>query len=305
MQVRGDLRDYARLGAVHHMMYPGCVMDPDYHVRTLEALLGREDIETLDFCVPYGAERRQRLVEACRSSGKGDVAYALYFFPATKLWFSTPLPHEQAQIRLILRDTIQQAVALGAKYLVFAAGGPPYNAARHEDFDRFARFCRWLSGELKPHGIVALMEPSDWEIDKGFLYGPTEACVRLIESLRPEVDNLALNVDLAHAPLMGEALTDAIRDSVPYLQRVHVGNCIMTDPEHELYGDMHPPIGMPGGEVDTAGVAEIFRCLLEVGYLSRESRGCVLLEARPWPDMTPEDSFLEQMARLQEAWELA
>ena len=303
--MQGDLRDYARLGVVHHMMYPDCVKDPDYHVRTLEALLEREDIETLDFCVPYGAERRQRLVEACRSSGKSDVAYALYLFPACKLWFSTPVPHEQALIRLILLDTIEQVVALGAKYVVFAAGGPPYNTARQEDFDRFADFCRWLSAQLRPHGIMALIEPSDWEVDKGFLYGPTAACVKMIQSLQPEVDNLAINLDIAHAPLMGESLVGALLESRPFLERVHVGNCIMADPDHSLYGDMHPPVGMPGGEVDTADLAAVLRCLLDVGYLSRADRGCVLLEARPWPGMSPEDSVMEQMDRLREAWELA
>src|SRR5207249_8735885 len=34
-----DLARYARIGLVHHMLYPRCVDDPDYHVATLETLL--------------------------------------------------------------------------------------------------------------------------------------------------------------------------------------------------------------------------------------------------------------------------
>jgi sugar phosphate isomerase/epimerase len=284
------------------MIYPKSLMDPDYHVRTLEALAAREDIETLDCCLPYGAEHQQRLVEAIRSSGKSDVAYALHLFPARKLWPSTRVPHEQAQIRILIHDMVEQAAAIGATGLVFASGGPPHGSASQEDFAGFADFCRWLSQELKPHGITAMLEPADAEIDKRFLYGPTASCVKLIESLKPDVDNLTLLVDLAHAPLLGESARQAIVGSLPYLGRVHVGNCVLKDPQHPLYGDRHPPIGAPGGEIDTPQIVEILRCLLEVGYLSKKQRGCLLIEMLPWPGMSPEETIVEQVGRLHEAW---
>lgn len=33
--MNGDIRDYAKLGLVHHMLYPECGRDPEIHVRTL------------------------------------------------------------------------------------------------------------------------------------------------------------------------------------------------------------------------------------------------------------------------------
>jgi len=302
--MNGDLQEYACIGAVHHMLYTRCLADPDYHVQTLQAFAANKAIETMDCCLPYGDERRQRLIAAIRASGRRDVAYALHNFPARKLWPSTRVPHEQAQIRMIIHDMVEQAAAIGATALVFASGGPSYSTANPEDFAGFADFCRWLSRELKPYGIMGLLEPADWNIDKGFLYGPTAACVRLMESLKPEVDNFALLLDFAHVPLLGEALTEAALESLPYLGRVHVGNCILRDPHHPLYGDRHPPIGAPGGEIDTPQLVEILRCLLKIGYLSREHRGNVLLEAIPWPDMSPEDTLTEQIARLHAAWRL-
>ena len=49
---------YARLGLVHHMLYPDCAEHPDQHVRTLKALAARPDIETFDCCLPYDAGAR-------------------------------------------------------------------------------------------------------------------------------------------------------------------------------------------------------------------------------------------------------
>jgi hypothetical protein len=50
-----NLRDYARIGLVHQLLYPACTTDPDDHVRTLTRFVQREDIETLDCCIPYGS----------------------------------------------------------------------------------------------------------------------------------------------------------------------------------------------------------------------------------------------------------
>jgi len=297
-----DIRKYGRLGLVHHMLYPECMNDPDLHANTLEAFVEREDIETFDCCLPYGSARRERLIPVIRSCGKEHVTYAMHLFPLRKLSLCEPTPHEQAQVRMIARDMVEQAAAIGATDFIFASGGPsPANAAPAH-YEAFRGFCRWLCAELKPHGINALLEPFDTTIDKKFLYGSTRECMALIESLRAEVDNFGIELDMAHLPLMSETFEDAIRTTAPALRRVHLGNCVLKDTSHPRYGDTHPPIGFEGGEIDVPEVTRILRCLVDVGFLSREKRGNLLIEMTPWPGRTVEETVADNMGRLEKAW---
>jgi hypothetical protein len=164
---------------------------------------------------------------------------------------------------------------------------------------------RGLCGELKPIGMEAMLEQFDMTIDKKFLYGPTVECVRLIESLQPTVDNLSIELDMAHVPLMGETFAHAIRTVAPYLSRVHLGNCVLRDKHHPRYGDTHPPIGYEAGEIDVPQVAEIFRLLREVGFLSKAHRGDVLLETTPWPGKSVEETLVDNWGRIEKAWQLS
>lgn len=300
-----DIRQCARIGLVHHMLYPRCLEDPDDHVETLESFVERQDIETFDCCLPYGDERRRRLVDAIRHCGKTNVAFAIHLYPLRKLPLSTPVPHEQAQVRMIVRDMVDQAAAIGATGFVFASGRPSPEEATPANYEAFAEFCRWLCAEIAPHGITALLEPFDTTIDKRFLYGSTQACVELIESLQPDVSNLAIELDLAHVPLMGESFVEAITTVAPHLKRVHLGNCILKDRSHPRYGDTHPPMGFPGGEINIPELAEILRSLLEIGFLSNEARGDLVLEMTPWPDWGVEETVADSYARLAQAWQMA
>ena len=136
-----NIRDYARIGLVHHMLYPRCLQDPDYHVQTLESFVKRDDIETFDCCLPYGDARRRRLIDAVQSCGKENVAFAIHLYPLLKLPLSSPVPHEQAQVRMIVQDMIEQAAAIGATGFVFASGRPSPQEATSAHYEAFAEFC--------------------------------------------------------------------------------------------------------------------------------------------------------------------
>lgn len=300
--MKDDIREYARLGLVHHMLFPECMMDPDDHVRTLKEFLTRDDIETLDFCLPYGEKRRDQLIPLIRDCGKEDIAFATHLFPLSKSGFGTPIPAEQAQARMIAADMIESAAAAGATGFIFASGKPSARDATPDHYSAFADFCRWLCGKLKPYGVTALLEPFDTIVDKKYLYGSTEQCMKLIESLCPEVDNLGIELDMGHLPLMGESFSSAIRTVTPNLKRVHLGNCVLRDKSHPFFGDTHPPIGFPPGEIDVPEVTEILRTLIETGFLDRQNRGSMLIEMTPWPGKSVEETVKDSFGRLENAW---
>lgn len=299
------IADYARIGLVHHLLYPACADDERGHAQTLKALANRPDIETFDCCLPLNRDLESDLVRAIRACGKADIVYATHFFPLRRMGLTCPLASEQGIIRLVLREMVRQAAAIGATGMIFASGGPAPEHAGPEHHAAFRELCRWLCGELKPHGITALLEPFDTDVDKCFLYGPTRQCVELVRSLQPEVDNFGIELDMAHLPLMGEEFRPAIEAAAPVLRRVHLGNCVKRDPSHPLHGDKHPPMGLPGGEIDVPELTVILRTLRDVGFLDRGQRGSLVLEMTPWPGRSVEDTIRDAMARLDAAWRAA
>lgn len=301
--MKESIKDYARIGLVHHMLYHECMEKPDDHVKTLEEFVEREDIETFDCCIPYGEERRKRLISTIKNSGK-EIVYAAHLFPLRKISLASTSPQEQGLIRLIFSDQIAIAKAIQATGFITGSGADVPEYKRQEARLAFSDFCRWFCRELKPAGITALLEPFDRTIDKKFLYGPTVECIELIQSLEPEVDNLGIELDIAHLPLMGETFEHAIKTTAPYLKRVHLGNCVLKDTSSTWYGDQHPPIGIEGGEIDIRELSKVLRLLLETEYLSKENRGSLLLEMKPFPDRTVEDTIADSMERLSRAWEM-
>lgn len=299
--MKEPIQNYAKLGLVHHLLYPDCVRDMDYHEKTLAQFLRREDIQAMDCCVPFDPAIRERLLPQLKNCGK-DIAYALHLFPARKISLASWDIQEQAITRMILKDQIQMAAQMGATGFVFVSGADvPEDRPRARE--AFKDFCRWFCKELKPYGITALLEPFDRTIDKKFLYGPTQDCVELMAELREEFDNIAIELDIAHLPLMFETFPEAIARCAPYIERVHLGNCVLKDTTHPLYGDMHPPMGLPGGEIDVPELTVALQCLYDCGYLSKENPKPLVMEMTPFPGKTPEYTIAQTYERLAQAWE--
>ena len=296
-----DIRSYARFGLAHFMYWPDCMRDSDLCVRSLLAMVERPDIERIDCCLPYGEARRNTLIPVLRECGK-EIGYAIHAFPMDKISLGSTSHAEQGLARLVLEDQIAVAAAAGASSVTFTSGIDLGEQERDAAKEAFAEFCRWFCTALKPHGMSALLEPFDRTVDRKSLYGPTDECVELCESLAPEIDNLELQLDMAHLALMGESFEGAIRKAGKWLGHVHVGNCVRRDRTDPHYGDTHPPIGYPGGEIDVAELVEIFAALIDAGYLDKESRGSLVIEERPLPGDSAEETIANGMRKLEEAW---
>lgn len=298
-----DIRKYAKIGLVYHLLYPQCVADPDYHINTLEQFVQRTDIETLDCCIPFGDERRQRAGRALTECEK-EVVCAAHLFPFGKLSPATGNPQEQAIVRLVMEDQIQTAAAAGAVGFIIASGSDVLEEQRPDAREAFADFCVWFCKRAKQYNMTIMLEPMDRTFDKRFLYGPTEECAQLVESLAHQVDNFGIELDVAHLPLMGESFRDAFRTVAPYLKRVHLGNCVTSDPASPWYGDKHPPIGIEGGEIDVAQLADVLRAALEIGYIGKDNRGALVFEIQPFPGRSVEQTVRDNMDRLERAWSI-
>ncbi|MBL4700487.1 MAG: sugar phosphate isomerase/epimerase [Phycisphaeraceae bacterium] len=300
-EMNSDIREYAKLGLVHHMLYPECGNDPELHTQTLLDFIKRDDIETLDCCLPLDDAYASKLIQPIKECGK-TVCFAIHFYPLRSIPLAAKTQVDGAQAWALIDDMINQAVSIGAEGFIFGSGIPSFLDAEEEDFAAFDAFCNTLCKKLAPHKITAMLEPFDTDIDKKFLYGPINDCVNLSERVGKNYDNFGLQLDMAHLPLMYEDFTSAIARSAPYLKRVHLGNCVLKDKTHPRWGDTHPPIGFKGGEIDIPELVTILRGLLDCGFLDKEDRGNLLIEMTPFPGKTVNETVTDNFDRLETAW---
>jgi sugar phosphate isomerase/epimerase len=301
--MKGNIREYARVGLVHHMLYQKEIFTPKEHLRTFSEMLDRDDIETVDCCLPYDEEDR-KLFRAEIARCNKEVVYAMHLIPAKKLSPSSMDPLEQPIVRLVMDDQVKAAGMIGSTGFIFVSG-PDTPENREGPRLAFMDFCRWFCGRLAGYGIWGLLEPFDRTIDKKYLYGPVDECIELIKRLRPEVNNLAIELDIAHLPLMGEKIDEAIFKAGKDIRRVHIGNCVLKDKNNKFYGDKHPPIGIEGGEIDVEQTALALSSLYSTGYLDKNNRGALLMEMQPYPGMTVEETIRYSFDKLNKAWEIA
>ncbi len=299
-----DIKHYAKTGFAHFMLYPDCVRDETISEITLGDFSQRDDIECLDCCLPYNPQVRQKLIQQLSTCDK-HIGYAIHPFPLDKISLGSLDDHEQGLIRLALEDQLRAAGAIGAKTFTIASGLDPGPEHREAAKSQFRECCRWICDHAKKLGMIVTLEPFDRNTARNFLYGPTHECIELIESLKPEVDNLKIQLDIAHIRLSGETFEHAIRTAQEHLQHMHLGNCVMKDQTDPYFGDRHPPIGYHAGEIDTLELIEVLKVLIDVGYLSKQNRGTLVIEARPLPGVSVEQTIQNQYQYLDQAWALA
>jgi sugar phosphate isomerase/epimerase len=299
--MQAPLTDYARLGLTHHSLFPA-KHDPALHLGTLPRVLGRHDIEVVDLTIPYGREYRAKAVDLVRSAGKTTI-YNGYLMPTPLIPLGTLSPTERAQLLLLARDQVDVACEIGCAYFMQSVGADPGSDLRSRAFDALAEYIAELDAHMKLKSRMAfLIELMDRGTHKKSLCGPTAEVVDFVVRTRKQVPDLGVVLDINHLVLMGEPFRDAFLCCRDYLKHIHLGNCILRDRSHPLWGGSHPPIGIEGGEIDVPQLADLFRLLLDIGYLDRDRRGTMSLEIVPFPGRSPEETIDDNMKRLHEAW---
>jgi sugar phosphate isomerase/epimerase len=301
--VKEPLRNYAKIGVSHHFLFP-CKDDPVYHLETLPRVLQREDLECIDLTVPYGEPYRSTATALIRASEK-TIIYNGYLMPTAKIPLCTTSPTERAQILMLAKDQVDAAYAAGSVWFMQSVGADPGQENRSRAFDALGEYIYELSQYMASKGSMAfLVELMDRNVHKRSLCGPTGETIEFLRNLKERVPNVGVVADMGHIPLMEETFLQVFTKTSEFLRHVHLGNCILKDRSHPLWGAMHPPIGLEGGEIDVPELAGVLRILLNIGYLNREERGTLSLEIRPFPGMTPEETLDDNISRIKQAWEM-
>lgn len=299
-----SLTKYTKIGITHNAFFP-YKDDPARHEESLARLLDREDIEALDLTIPYGEPYRTRSIERVITSGKSTV-YNGYLLPTAKIPLATSSPTERAQILILAKEQADIAMEIGSTFFMQSAGADPGPELRDQAYEYLGLYIEELSSYIrsKKRTMPFLIELMDREVDRRSICGPTEEVVQFMDRLSNTVPDAGLVVDVSHIPLMLETIQHTFKASQRYMRHVHLGNCVLKDKTSTWWGDKHPPIGLPGSEIDTPQVVEVLQLLWDMGYLNSENRPIISLEIREFPGMSVEETLQDNFGRLYQAWEM-
>lgn len=280
--MNASLHSAMKVGIVHFMAYPEAQRPDGPVLETIskvaeDAFFGAIEITH----VPDGkvrAEASRLLAAAHLVVGYGAQPVQL----GGKLDLNALDPAKRQQAIDRLKTAIDEAYELGAQRFAVLSG--PYPGEQHEAeatkllIDSLNQLCAHAASQ----GTMGLvMETFDRSIDKKSLIGPNALAVEVSAAVRRDHPIFGLMLDLSHLPLQFETAEQALTVAKDHLVHAHIGNCVLNDRSHPLYGDLHPRFGVEGGENDVPELVEYLRMLREIGYIGEGKQNIVAFEVKP------------------------
>jgi sugar phosphate isomerase/epimerase len=199
---------------------------------------------------------------------------------------------------------IDEAYQLGASSVRVLSGKDPGDEKREEAKKIFIDTLKeWCEYAQQQGDIKIYMKIFDRDIDKAALIGHFKDAADVAEEVYKEYKNFGVLSDLSHFPLLRESPAEAIPLVMKYPMHFHIGNCVVADKKHFLYGDLQPRFGVAGGELDTPDVRDYFKLLLENNLLNPEDKPVVSAEVRPLLAEESSELIMANAKRvIKEAW---
>jgi len=144
-----------------------------------------------------------------------------------------------------IKESIYLAAECGAANIAFVPGQDPGAERRLEATEGFYESLCEICEEAAKYNMNVLVEHLDRYAHKKRLIGPMKETVQLLSSVGERYKNIGLAFDTAHSALNGENILDAMEQAKSQIHQIHFSNAVL-DPNSELYGDFHMPIGEPG-----------------------------------------------------------
>ena len=300
-----SLHDYMKVGIVHFMAYPFALSGEEPVADSIAEIVEDDFFDAIEVTRINDDAERRRVADILATSGAtvgfGGQPYIL----KGKLNLNSPDEQERAHAIEVLKGGIDQAYELGAGKFGFLSGPKPPAAQRDQALELLADSIVQLGRYARSKGDLALsLETFDDSTDKKAFIGTNRLACELAYEVRKAIPNFGLMVDLSHLPMQGETSRQALRVTQEFINHAHIGNCVIGDPNHPDYGDLHPYFGHPDGENNVPEVREFLRGLLDIGYLREDApdRGIVAFEVQPRNGQRTGAVVADAKRVLREAW---
>lgn len=278
--MKPDLHSCMRVGIVHPMAYPSAAQEESVLLESVRAVCSDAFFESIEITHIAGPATRAGVATLLQAS-QMEVGFACQ---PVQLGRGLDLNAFDAAARAgavrAVKELLSEASGLGATKFAVMSGPDPGPARREEALELLVDSLGEVCAAAEALGISVVLEVFDREVDKKALIGSTRDAVRVAARLRSRFPSFGLMLDLSHLPLQGERPREAVELARDYITHIHVGNCVL-EPGHPLYGDLHPPFGIPGGANDVDELAEFLRALWRIGYLEEGGDRTVAFEVRP------------------------
>ncbi|WP_017725859.1 sugar phosphate isomerase/epimerase family protein [Halalkalibacterium ligniniphilum] len=301
--MRQQLHDFMQVGIVHFMAYPHAESSKDY-IRTLSSIIEDDFFGAIEIKTAPNEQTANEARGLLESAGV-TVGYSAHPILIRNQANLHSLKEEERQRALeLMKGAIDEAYQMGAKNLALMSGKDPGAKYRGQALEYFIEALKEMCTYAKSKGdLEILLEPFDHETDFKCLIGPSELAVEIAQEVRKVDPSFGVMVDLSHLPMLGETPVQALTTTKDYLKHAHIGNCLIQDPNHPLYGDKHPRFGYKGSEIGIPELSDFLRALLEIGYLEEGKSRVVAFEIKPAPGESSEAIIAQAKRTLRTAWQ--
>lgn len=303
--MEASLHSYMKVGIVGFMAFPATSKGEGPIIESIEAIAHDPFFGGIELTHIADAQVRAQAAKLLATSGLAVGYGAQPVELGAKLDINSLDAEKRRAAVDRVRACVDEAIELGATKLGLLSGPYPgdADAARAMGLltESLAEICEHAQ---RQGGPAIVMEVFDRTVDKKALIGPTSSGVEIARALRPQYPSFGLMIDLSHLPLQFETSEESLGAAKDYLVHVHIGNCVVKDPSHPAYGDLHPRFDLPGGENGVQEVREFLRVLLEIGYIGAGKQNIVAFEVKPMPDETSAAVIANAKRTLMEAWAL-
>jgi len=270
---------YMDVGLIHFMAYPQTIKGEGPILETLAEIAADDYFTLVEVTWIKDPEIRQKAKDLLAHAGMSVAYGAQPALLTQKLNLNAEDPAERKTAIDQIVACVDEAYELNARGLAVLAGKDPgaEGRARAKELlvDSLKHICK------RRRMPIALETFDRVGYGKNALIGPTAEAVEIAEAVKAECPNFGLMLDLSHLPLLGETAKQCLTTAKDHLIHVHIGNCVMKDPDHPAYGDEHPRFGIPGGENGVPELVEWLRALFEIGYLDGKMPKPVSFEVKP------------------------
>ncbi len=299
----GSLHNYMKVGIVHFMAFPQTMPGEGPILETVRIIA--ED--TFFGAIELGLIKDAGVLKQVSSLLKTSALQVGGAGQPVQLGNQLDInsTDNEARKRAIdrLKQAIDQGVQLGASRFALLSGPYPGAAKESEATKLLVDSLNQLSDYSERQGNLPLvLEVFDRSIDKKSLVGPTALGVEVSKAVRRDHPSFGLMLDLSHLPLQFETADHALTTAKDHLVHAHIGNCVLDDQKHPLYGDKHPRFGIEGGENDVPETTEFLRVLKKIGYIGAGKQNIVAFEVRPHGEDTSAAVIANAKRTLMEAW---
>lgn len=299
-----SMRKYMKVGIILHMAFRGLASGEGPILECLKKIVTDEYFEAVEVTWIRDQEVRKQAADMIRC-GHMEVAYGGQPRMLTTGGNINHLDEEKRLAALAsLKEGIDEAYEMGAAGFSFLAGNYE-KATRRQSLEALLKSSGELCRYAKAKGDMPVtLEVFDYDIDKRSLMGPVKLVKEYAEIMNSEFDNFGLLVDCSHIPMLHETFEENLMPVAPYIKHAHMGNTVIRKPSLPAYGDQHPRFGFPDSENDVKELAHYLKVLLEIGFLSKQSRPIVSFEVKPWKEEDSEVVIANAKRTLNLAWDM-